>query len=72
MSCTQQHLSFQHTPGNLHNIASSLLASLHYIHLYHNVKATEVDSLWTSNKRTKGQPQRTGEGICWGKNANIG
>ena len=71
MTCTKQRLSFQNTPDNLHNFVRSLWASFRYVQLYHNANASDVDSFSTRSDGTKGQPQRKGEGNCWGKNADI-
>jgi len=69
---TQQHLSFHNTPNNLHNFVFSLWACFHYMPLYHNTKALDVDSFSTHSDGTKGQQHRKGEGNCEGKNGDIG
>jgi len=40
--------------------------------LYHNAKASDVDSFSTHRDGTKEKPQRNREGNCQGKNADIG
>jgi len=47
VTCTKQPLSFQNTPDNLHNIVCSLWASFHYVQLYHDGNASDVDSFPT-------------------------
>jgi len=39
---------------------------------YHKANASQVDSFSPHSDGTKGQPQRTWDGNCQGKNANIG
>jgi len=71
VTCTKQRLSFQNTRDNLHNIVRSLWACFHYMQLYHNPNASDVDSFSPHSDGTKGQLQRKGEGKCQGKNADI-
>jgi len=64
VTCTQQCLSFQNTPDNLHNFVRSLWASFCYVQLYHNANTSDVDSFSTHSDGTKGQPPRKGKGNC--------
>jgi len=69
---TKQRLSFQYSPDNLHNFVFSLWARFHYMQLYHNANASDVDSFSTHSDGTKGQPRKKGQGNCVGKNGDIG
>ena len=62
VTCTKQRLSFQNTSNNLYNFLCCLWACLCYMQQYHNANASDVDSFSTHSNRTKGQPQRKGEG----------
>jgi len=64
VTCTKQSLSFQNTPDNLHKFECSLCARFHYMKLYHNGTALDIDSFSTHSDGTKGQPERKGEGNC--------
>jgi hypothetical protein len=72
MTCTKQRLLFQNTPDNLPNFVCSLWASFRNVQLYYNANPSDVDSFSTPSDGTNGQQQRTGEGNCYGKNADIG
>jgi len=72
VTCTDQRLSFQYTPDNLHNFVRSVWAFFHSVQLYHNANASDVDSFSTHSDGTKGHLQRKGEGNCQGKNADNG
>ena len=64
VTCPKQCLSFQNTPDNLYNFVCSFWASVHYVRLYHNANASDVDSFSTRSDGTNGQPQRKGECNC--------
>ena len=72
VTCSKQRLLFENTPDNLHNFVPSHGACFHYMQLYHNANASDVDSFSTHNNGTNWQPQRKGEGNCKGKNVDIG
>jgi len=40
--------------------------------MYHNASSADVDSFSTRSNGTIEQPQKKGEGNCYGKNADIG
>jgi hypothetical protein len=62
----------QNTPDNFHDFVCSLWAFFCYMQLYHNANASDVDSFQTYSDPTTGQLQRTGDGNCYCKNADIG
>jgi len=69
--CTKQYLRFQNTSDNLHNFVNSLWASFHYVQLYQNANASDVDSFSTRSDSPKERQQRNREGNCEGKKADI-
>jgi len=62
VTCTQQCLSFQNTPHNLHNYVLSLLGCFRCMQLYHDANVSDVDSFSTHSDGTKGQQHRKREG----------
>jgi len=71
LTCTQCRLPFQYTPDNQHNFVHSLWDSFHYIQLYHNANALEVDPFSTHSDGTSGRRQTEGNGNCLCRNAHI-
>jgi len=68
----KQCLFFENTPNNLCNFVCYLWAFFGYMQLYHNANASDVDLFSTYSDGMKGQLQRSGEGNCYCKNADIG